>query len=69
MHKQEQKFINEFGNSIEVRVSETVVEDTKGVSIFIAGPTSNTENQVTLTEAKVIHEQLGLLIEKIEQIK
>ncbi|MDO8589777.1 MAG: hypothetical protein Q7R69_00700 [bacterium] len=65
MQKYEKKFINELGNAIDVQVSAKDIEGIKGVSIFISGPTSNTENNVTLAEAKVIHEQLGLLIEKM----
>ena len=66
MNKLEKRFINEFGNTIEVKISEIDIKGIKGVSIFISGPTSDTENQVTLGEAKAIHELLGLCIEQIE---
>ena len=66
MHKQEKQFVNELGNSIKVKVSEIDIKGIKGVSILIAGPTSETENQITLIEAKIIHEQLGILLENLE---
>lgn len=65
--RHEEKFVNEFGNNITVRISERDIRGVKGVMIFIAGPTSDTENQITLMEAEIIYKQLGLLIKKMKQ--
>ncbi len=62
MKKYEKIFKNELGNEITVRVNENITEGVKGVSIFISGPTSETENNITLMEAEVIYEQLGNVI-------
>lgn len=68
MKKYEEEFENEFGNKIVVKVSEIDVQGKKGVSIFISGPTSDTENSITLVEAEVIYKQLGALIQSIKQV-
>jgi hypothetical protein len=66
MQKYEKKFINELGNQITVQVEESSISGVNGVTISIIGPTSEVENHITLVEARVVHEQLGLLIEKIK---
>lgn len=48
-----------------MRVNENITEGVKGVSIFISGPTSETENNITLMEAEVIYEQLGNVIKDL----
>lgn len=67
MKKYEEKFTNELGNEILVHVSEKETHGAPGVSIFIEGPTSDTENHVTLLEAEAIYKCLGLLIEEMKK--
>lgn len=67
MKKYEKKFVNELGNEIVVRVTKKDIHNVPGVSIFIEGPTSDTENHITLLEAEVIYKCLGLLIEEMKK--
>lgn len=69
MKKYEKIFKNELGNEIVVRVNENIIEGVKGVSIFISGPISETENNITLMEAEVIYEQLGNVINDLNNKK
>lgn len=55
-------FTNELGNEIEVSVTEKEIDGVDGVLIFIAGPTSDTENHVTRMEAEIIYRELGKVL-------
>jgi hypothetical protein len=60
-------FTNEFKNKIKIVVKnkqDTIIINKKkhkftGVSIFIGGPTSETENIITRKEAQVLYKQLS----------
>ena len=71
---EERKFKNELGNSIVVKVksaaSEKATKDGKPirvpcVNISIAGPTSISENVVTLEEARKIRDALAAWLNKL----
>ncbi len=59
-------FINELDNKIKVKVTsgydQSISKEEKklykGVLISISGPTSLSENYITLKEAEIIHEML-----------
>jgi hypothetical protein len=56
------QFVNELGNTITLRVSVEERHGTKGISIYIAGPDSDTENFVTSQEAVELLEGLSKLL-------
>jgi len=57
-----ERFENELGNLIDVQVLQKQIEGVAGVLIHISGPTSLIENHITLTEAQVLYELLGRLL-------
>lgn len=65
-------FINEIGNKITVKVKKhngvgvnyktKIPKKYKGVSLILIGPTSMSENQITLEEAREMHKALGAFL-------
>ncbi|KKU22507.1 MAG: hypothetical protein UX31_C0001G0025 [Candidatus Nomurabacteria bacterium GW2011_GWA1_46_11] len=60
----EKQFKNELGNNIQVKVTSKEIDGTPGVMIYISGPTSLSENQITKMEAEVILNGLESLFDK-----
>lgn len=68
------KFINEIGNTIIIKIKKhndyginyKTKEKKKynGVSISIIGPTSMSENEITLQEAKELYKLLGQFLKE-----
>ena len=53
------EFINEVGNRITVRSGDTMIAGVRGVKLTIEGPTSKTENTMTLAEAEAVRTVLS----------
>ena len=53
-------FVNELNNKITVKVKQHRTDSRyRGVTVMIVGPTSMSENLITLKEAKELHKTLG----------
>lgn len=64
MNYSEKVFTNELGNQIKIDVSEKEIEGVGGIFIEIEGPTSSTELHITKEEARVLYDELGVLLKK-----
>ena len=70
-------FINELDNKIKIKIknkkdigvnSKTKEKiNFKGVSISIKGPTSESENIITMKEAKELYKTLGLYLKSLKE--
>lgn len=63
----EVNFTNELGNDITISIaSEDAAKNIAGVNIKIIGPTSMSENIITIQEAKVLQKLLNKYLDKFE---
>lgn len=62
MKESHEVFVNELGNTIDIRVSEKEMDGIPGVVISMAGPSSVSENHVTRHEAEMLHKHLSVVL-------
>jgi uncharacterized phage protein gp47/JayE len=64
MSKVHEVFFNELNNEITLSTEKKQISGVPGVMIYIAGPTSDTTNHITMVEAEKLHAQLSKVLNK-----
>lgn len=61
-------FINELGNQIHIEITKKEINGAEGVLVSIIGPTSEVENHITVSEAKVLVDLLNETLDEARKL-